>query len=207
MIPLHTTGIGLQGINLTKINFGYDVVVGNGIGAGDLEDNDNNKSITVSAHIKPYEGLRIGASYYHDVISKGVENHHGSHSESGGIDEAITQQIFGGSFAFFKKKIELLAEGTYVNNYSDSLQNKNTYGLYAHAGYRIKNKIIPFVRYDKVNYAKNDMWFKTANRQAFIGGIRYEFSYLAVIKAEYQLNDFETGDDNETVTIQFAIGF
>ncbi|HMT28476.1 MAG TPA: hypothetical protein PKD91_04280 [Bacteroidia bacterium] len=207
MIPLHTTGIGFQGTNLTKINLGYDLLVGNGIGSGDLEDNDKYKSITASVHIKPYDGLRLGVSYYNDVISEGVVNHHGPDHEMEGITEKITQQIFTGSFSFFKKKVELLAEGTFVNNTSDSLGSQNSMGLYAHAGYRIHPKIIPYVRYDNVDYAENDMWFHASTRQSFIGGMRYEFSYLAVLKAEYQYNDLKSGSDTDSITLQFAIGF
>src|SRR4051812_39890984 len=44
-IPLHTTGLGVQGMNLTDIKFGYDVMVGNGIGSNDFADNDKYKSI------------------------------------------------------------------------------------------------------------------------------------------------------------------
>jgi hypothetical protein len=207
MIPLHTTGIGFQGINLTSLNFGYDLMVGNGIGSGDLEDNDKFKSLTASVHIKPAEGLRIGVSYYHDVISAGVSNHHSSHHESGALTQNLTQQIYSGSISYFKDKIEFLTEGSFINNHTDSLNSQNSYGFYAHAGYRLFQKIVPYVRYDNVNYADNDIWFDSDSRQSFIGGIRYEFSYLAVLKAEYQLTDVKKGADSDVITLQFAIGF
>src|SRR3982750_1021003 len=76
-IPLHTTGIGMQAMNLGNIRFGYDLLVGNGIGSNDFVDNDKAKSITAAVHIKPTEHLRIGASVYHDKISAGAKLHDG----------------------------------------------------------------------------------------------------------------------------------
>jgi hypothetical protein len=64
IIPLHTTGISLQGHNLGDMKFGYDLMVGNGIGSTDVLDNDKRKSITAAVHIKPVEGLRFGFSWY-----------------------------------------------------------------------------------------------------------------------------------------------
>jgi hypothetical protein len=46
IIPLHTNGISLQGQNLGSAKFGYDVMIGNGLGSSDITDNDNRKSIT-----------------------------------------------------------------------------------------------------------------------------------------------------------------
>src|SRR3978361_28448 len=72
IIPLHTTGIRLQGDNLGYVNFGYDFMVGNGLGSTDVQDNDKNKSVTAAIHIKPTDGLQIGTSFYYDVICKGA---------------------------------------------------------------------------------------------------------------------------------------
>ena len=70
-IPLHTTGISLEGHDLGNIKFGYNLMVGNGLGSPDVLDNDKSKSVTALIYIKPVDRLRIGVSYYHDVISKG----------------------------------------------------------------------------------------------------------------------------------------
>src|SRR6476619_6421906 len=45
-IPLHTTGLGVQGQNLGDARFGYDLMVGNGLGSNDFTDNDKAKSVT-----------------------------------------------------------------------------------------------------------------------------------------------------------------
>src|SRR5205085_10657086 len=64
IIPLHTTGISLQAHDLSNIKFGYDLMVGNGLGSNDIADNDKYKSVTAAVHIKPADGLRLGISYY-----------------------------------------------------------------------------------------------------------------------------------------------
>jgi hypothetical protein len=43
--------------------------------------------------------------------------------------------------------------------------------------------------------------------QSYVGGLRYEISYLAVVKLEFQHLEYEMGDDVNKVTVQFAIGF
>src|SRR6476660_2761938 len=69
IIPLHTTGVGLEGRDLGKLKFGYNLFVGNGLGSAEVQDNDKDKSITAAFHIKPADRLRIGLSYYYDAIA------------------------------------------------------------------------------------------------------------------------------------------
>ena len=147
IIPLHTTGVSLQGQNLGALRFGYDAMVGNGIGSGDVVDNNPFKSVTLAVHIKPTDGMRLGASFYHDAISKGST----MHNHSGGtIPMALTrinQDIMTGSVSYidsiFSKKFELLVESSMVTNRSDSLGRQRAVATYAYAGLRITDKIIP----------------------------------------------------------------
>ena len=50
-------------------------MIGNGLGSGEVDDNDKYKSVTAAIHIKPVDKLRIGLSYYHDIVSKGADVH------------------------------------------------------------------------------------------------------------------------------------
>src|SRR6476659_7953831 len=75
IIPLHTTGITFQGHDLGKMKFGYDVVIGNGLGSEDVLDNDKRKSFTVAFHVKPVDNLKLGISYYNDAIARGSTVH------------------------------------------------------------------------------------------------------------------------------------
>ena len=73
IIPIHTVGIGLNGDDLGKFKFGYDLFIGNGLGSTEVLDNDKYKSITAAIHIKPVGKLKVGISWYNDVVSKGAE--------------------------------------------------------------------------------------------------------------------------------------
>lgn len=59
LIPLHTLGLQFQGQNLGKLNWGYDVVVGNGISSNDAGKRGTNMSLTTAFHFKPSPYTRI----------------------------------------------------------------------------------------------------------------------------------------------------
>jgi len=201
IIPLHTTGIDFQGQNLGDIRFGYDLMVGNGLGSPPVSDNDKYKSITTAVHIKPIDNMRIGASYYHDIVSKGAE------VEGKTINWKVKQQLFTGSFAYFGKKFEVLAESTLALNKTDTTGVRQTFAPYIYAGYKITPKIIPYVRFDDVHYQEGEILFTKDNTTAFVLGLRYQVNYLAVLKLEYQHTDAELEGKQDMVTFQIAIGF
>ncbi|TVT37285.1 hypothetical protein FNT36_23035 [Hymenobacter setariae] len=210
-IPLHTTGISLQGQNLGRLRFGYDAMLGNGLGSGDVEDNNRFKSLTLAVHIKPTNGMRLGASLYHDVISKGSTIH--NHS-TGGTTLAlsrISQNIMTASVAYndsiFSKKFELLVESSMAVNKSDSLGEQKALATYAYAGLRITDKIIPYVRVDDIRYNHREVYFMDNNTRSFVGGVRYELSYLAVFKLEYQHVESHMYTNSDNLIFQVAVGF
>lgn len=201
-IPLHTTGLDVQGHDLGDIKFGYDFLVGNGIGSTDFEDNDKHKSITAAVHIKPVENLRIGASYYRDYISKGAKAHDG-HT----INWNVNQQMFTGSVAYFGKKFEILTEGTFAINKSDSTGAQNSFAGYLYSGVKITERLIPYIRLDYLHYGDGEIFFLKDNAKSFIGGLRYNINYLAVVKLEYQVQNRQSTGTTDKVTVQVAIGF
>jgi hypothetical protein len=210
-IPLHTTGISLQGQNLGRLRFGYDAMLGNGLGSGDVEDNNVFKSLTLAAHIKPTDGMRLGASLYHDVISKGniIHNH------SGGSNiltlSKVSQNIMTASIAYndsiLSKKFELLVESSMAVNKSDSLGQQKALATYAYVGLRITDKIIPYVRIDDIRYSNNEVYFADNNMRSFVTGVRYELSYLAVFKLEYQHVKSHMYATSDNLIFQVAVGF
>lgn len=202
IIPLHTTGVSFQGHDLGNVKFGYDVMVGNGIGSSSVSDNDKAKSLTVAAHIKPVDRLRIGASFYHDNIAKGAHLHDGRE-----IPWKVNQNLLTGSVAYFGKKAELLAESTLGFNHTDTTGTKNTAASYVYAGYRITDKWTPYIRFDRLHYEPGEVVFMRNNTTAFLVGLRYQISYLAVVKMEYQFERTQESGDNNRVMAQFAIGF
>ncbi|MBC6992360.1 hypothetical protein [Hymenobacter sp. BT491] len=211
IIPLHTTGVSLQGQNLGRLRFGYDVMLGNGLGSGDVDDNNAFKSVTVAVHVKPKDGLRLGASLYRDVISKGST----LHNHSGGVNTLararINQHIMTASVSYtdsvFSKKYELLAESSMAVNKADSLGAQNTMASYVYAGVRLTDKFIPYVRLDDVRYRKHEVYFLNNNIQSFVGGLRYELNYLAVLKLEYQRTKSQMTPDFDKIVFQVAVGF
>lgn len=201
IIPLHTTGASIQGHDLGKLKFGYDFMVGNGLGSPEVSDNDKYKSITAAVHIKPADHLRLGLSYYHDVISKGANVHENV------INWKVNQNLYSASIAYFGKKFELLTEGTLAYNKTDTTGSKRTLASYLYTGYRVSKKITPYVRLDNINYQEGEIYYHKNNTTSFIGGIRYNINFLAVVKLEYQYQHTEIDGDMNKITAQFAIGF
>lgn len=80
VMPIHTLGVRLQGQNIGDLNFGYDVVAGNGLSSSDAGDDDISKSLTAAVHIKPFDDSRFGVSYYMDNIRGNRVGSHGGHS-------------------------------------------------------------------------------------------------------------------------------
>jgi len=201
IIPIHTMGLALQGQNLGKLKFGYNFMLGNGIGSNEISDNDKYKSITASIHIKPLDNLQIGASFYNDIISEGVELF------ASVIDEKVKQQLYTGSVSYFGNRFEVLVEGTLVNNRTDSTGNVQSFASYLYAGLIIKEKWVPYFRVDFLNYQNGDPYLGNNDTTALLAGLRYELNYLMVLKLEYQYEDRDiTGIENR-IMAQFAIGF
>jgi len=200
-IPLHTTGISIEGHDLGKLKLGYDLMVGNGIGSGETADNDQAKSVTAAIHIKPVDHLRIGVSYYTDKISKGAKDAHASMI----VPVDIAQQLFTGSVAYFGKRFEFLAEATAAMDHSDSTATQQSIAGYVYAGVRFK-KFIPYGRFDYSEVPDQELFFHPDTKTSIVGGIRYEINYLTVIKLEYGHTEDDAGI-SDRVTAQIAIGF
>lgn len=201
-IPLHTVGVSAQGHDLGDIKFGYDFMVGNGIGSADILDNDRSKSITAAVHIKPIDELRIGASYYRDVVAKGAHMHNGDI-----VQWKTDQDLLTGSIAYFGKKFEWLSEATFAFNKTDTTGTQHSIGSYAYAGLKVTEKIVPYVRFDYLHYGKDEVFFDRNNTTAFVGGLRYIINYLAVVKLEYEHDNSQMNGNSNKMTAQIAIGF
>jgi hypothetical protein len=201
IIPLHTVGAGFEGRDIGRLKFGYNLFVGNGLGSSEVADNDKEKSITAAFHIKPADRLKLGLSYYYDVIADSADVHGMI------VPHGVKQHLISASVARFGKKFEFLSEATAALNHADSIGTKTTLAGYVYAGYKIKEKWVPYLRYDNIRYQNGEMYFMKNNTQSFVAGLRYEINYLAVVKLEYQHTDNEFSPDVDKITAQFAIGF
>lgn len=203
IIPLHTTGIDFQGENLGNLKFGYDLLVGNGLGSTDVKDNDNAKSITASLHFEPVDKLRIGGSWYNDLVAKGAI----PHGFTLPVKHQVNQNLLTASVAYFGKRYELLVESTAAFNHTDTTGIKRTHASYVYAGFRVTEKLVPYVKVEKITYQAGEQYYIKDNTTSFIGGIRYEISYLAVLKLEYEHDNRAIEGHINKITAQFAIGF
>ncbi len=201
IIPLHTTGISFQGHNLGKMKFGYDLMIGNGLGSTDVLDNDLHKSLTAAVHIKPVDYLRIGASYYNDMIAAGASVH-------GEVNpHQVKQNQFSASISYFGKKFELLAEGAFITNETDSTGSKQTTAAYFYGGYKLTEKLTPYFRVDRQQFEEGELYYHKNDATLFLLGTRYQINYLTVIKLEYHQIDDEHNESINILTAQVAIGF
>lgn len=223
LIPLHTMGVRLQGQNLGALRFGYDVVLGNGISSTDSKDVDMNKSLTLAAHIKPRDGLRIGASYYHDLI---IGNFSGVHSGHVGMNHTtsasrykgnIRYELFSLSTAWFGSRFELLHELTVNKSRSDSLGTAGNWSSFLYAGYRLNN-LVPFVVLDYIDVSGKDLHINTLVSSRMAMGARYEFNPFCNIKVLVERlaseqwiplpgHNHPVTPDVYELKIQFAYGF
>ncbi len=200
-LPIHTTGISLRGLNLGKSKFGYNLMIGNGIGSTEIADNDKYKSVTAEMHIKPRDKMQVGVSYYQDVISAGAEDHGRVFAEK------INQHLYTATIAQFGSTFELLAEATWATNKAESTGLVKSFTSYAYAGVRLNSNWIPYIRYDYLKYDDSEIYYKKDDIKSMIVGLRYEVTYLVVLKMEYQHQNSEVNGQTDIVNTQIAIGF
>ena len=202
IIPLHTTGIGVQADNLGSGKLGYNFMVGNGLGSSDVLDNDKRKSITAELHVRPISNFTVGAAYYGDVIAKGSMSHNGHM-----VSRQVNQHLFSAVIAYFGPKFEFLTEESVTFNHSDTTGTKKTFAAYAYGGIKIKGKLVPYLRVDRLAYQSGELYYSGVNQTSFIAGCRYEINYLAVVKVEFQHRAQAVNGASNNASAQFAIGF
>ena len=203
IVPLHTEGIGLKGDDLLgNLHFGYDLMIGNGLGSTDALDNDKYKSVTAAIHIKPVTGLRIGASYYSDHISAGAQVDHMLQSQYD-----VDEKLYSGTLAYFGPAFEFLSEGTLANNHTDTLGTSQTIAYYVYGGVKFLKKFTAYGRYDQLKFQNNEIYFHNNDQTSIVGGIRYQINYLAVVKIEFERDHSAMNGNSNIVNAEIAVGF
>jgi hypothetical protein len=152
----------------------------------------------VAAHIKPIDGLRLGVSWYNDNIEN---DHHGT------LTWPVKQNLFTGSVSYFGDKFEILAEGTLGINKTDTTGAQQSLAWYAYGGYKITEKIVPYIRIDQLAYDDGEIFFHNNDMTSFVGGIRYNINYLIAVKLEYENRKSDEMGDMNLFSAQLAIGF
>ena len=188
LIPLHTTGIRLQGQNLGNRRAGYDIVSGNGISSTDFSNIGFNKSLLASFHIKPFDYTKFQISYYYDYIENNQSGVHSGHNslshqiQSKSYKGNINYQLFSFSAAYFSNKFEFLNESVYNLSGSDTLGTAKNFSIYTYAGYRIKGKYVPYICFDHLKTSKNDVHVGPLELNRLVIGFRYEITHQINVK-------------------------
>ncbi len=200
-IPIHTLGIRLQGQNIGKYNFGYDLLIGSGLASEDLFEIFNENSITAAVHWKPIDGMRIGVTYYHTYMSDASAMAAHSHSNSDSHVEneykgPLHFDLFSSSLAYFGEKWEFLDEVSFNRTNTDTLGVANNISNYLYCGRRFKERNVVFIANDLLMAAENDRHTYHQNRMKFILGYKYEYSENLNLKAqlEYDRNGHNHGN-------------
>lgn len=214
IIPLHSIGLQLQGQNLGKLNFGYDVMIGNGMSASDVYDENLTPATTVSLHIKPIENFRIGASYFYDYLKDAsITGAHTGHSIApshihGDIYKGeLDYHLVSSSISYFGDKYEFLNEFSYNGTKSDSVGLANNFANYTYVGYRINEKNTPYVIFDLFKIAEKDLYTYHYDIMKFHVGYRYEFNELLNLKAQLCYARNLTSDHNNISNLEFKVQF
>jgi hypothetical protein len=188
-IPLHTLGAQLQGQNLGPAKFGYDLMAGNGIASSDTRGEGTSPAVLAAFHLKPLDGLRIGASVYHDVME---QNGYGAHSGHGSLVAVPDDEVYVGrlefslastSIAYFGQRVELLHEWNYNWTRTDSLGRAGNHASFVYAGVRVGESFVPFITTDNLQVADNDLHTYPIRAQRRSLGFRWEFSPTVILKA------------------------
>lgn len=205
-IPVHFVGAMLEG-NLQSVPVYYSAGFGNGRGpdiaaAGDAGDVNGNRAFIASASVRPTSlfGFRVGGGVYVDRISVGGVEF---------ADELITS-----AYAVWKRgPVDAVAE--FINVSHEPVAGgdaESSPAWYLHLGYRLSGSaraVMPYVRYESMDIEASDPVFTglLADYDAFVAGLRYDFSDLAALKAEYRSEEVGGGERMDAYYVQasFAI--
>ena len=192
LVPLHTLGVQLQGQNLGKIGFGYDLLMGNGIASTDAFQGNFSPAVTLAFHIKPISGMRIGASYYFNHLQRNFAGPHIGHAlTAGGIQQkpyrgALDYNLVSASFAWFGEQWEVLNEASFNQTRTDSLGIARSYANFLYVGRRFGDSKIPFLLVDYIHTSEKDLHVYPIEMLKAALGFRYEFSPLINMKAQLE---------------------
>lgn len=211
-VPIHTLGLRLQGQNIGKLKFGYDLVVGNGMSSNDVTDGTAQKSITAAVHIKPEKRTRISLSAYRDVIYNNMVGAHAGHGgpyhysmgELGFYPVDLDFELYCFSVYRNKGNWEMLLETTLnrtgLNEGNDpdlvsgldSLGTSNNATLFFYAGHKVGKRGRLYGLVDLTDYEERDLHIKSNQLAKFGLGWQHEFSPL--VKSQIQVERY-TGRD------------
>lgn len=230
LIPTHTVGVSVSGYLDTRMGeFEYDLMGGNGprvqnvdpttttggsLSPNSTGDDSKNKAGTFMFRWMPraIRGLGMGVSgniqqlrfYESDGITPVTIV-----SPDGTLTTVVFQQIYGANLVYMAHNIEFLAEGYQFRDSNYHGQSYLDYTWYAQIGLRIKNRFIPYARFERTTVLDNDPYFVALGKQnesKTIVGLRFNLIPSSSIKAEVQQIGTPSNNYNE-VAVQWAFAF
>ncbi len=230
-VPLHTLGVQFQGQNIGKLKFGYDVMIGNGINSSDTFAENIDPSFTMSMHVKPIEGMRLGGSFFYDYLDSNGYGAHSGHS----VARNVSNELYNGplhfslttaSLAYFGEKFEILQEFAFNRNRTDSLGTSKNFGYFTYMAHRLSDKHVLYGLYDSIGAADNDLHVYPLDRHKAALGYRLEVSPNLNLKLQLEqfwddrtvnvmhdhdhmdhMHDMMTTTIKRSLRIQLAYGF
>ncbi len=213
ILPVHIVGLWGSGrYNTAPLSLTYGVMAGNGSKVQDGALSPNNKSddsgnkplsFRLTAEPERIPGLMFGVSGNHAVVSGFT-----------GSNEImrVKQNIASLDITYFEKPFEFLAEFYLIRDKDDFSGSKrfSSNAFYVQGGYLIKDRFIPYARYEKVSLDdEEDPYFsalgtKESNRT--IAGLCYNLSVSSAVKAEVRFIDDGT-EKFEEYAAQWAVSF
>jgi len=200
-LPIHTTGVLVDGRQRGGARWGYAVMIGNGIGGDPVSDRNEAKSVTARVTVHPDESVAIGAAWYHDRIPAGTIRTDGNSRTVGPVTQNLSLvdiEVRGGP-------IEVVTEGMVGWNRSFGRTSVNN-GGYAMASANLGSRWTPFVRYDRIDFATGDPYYVGPDVNEYTAGVRHHVAVLAAIKLEVRLRRVG-GRTVRTLASQFAVAW
>lgn len=210
-LPIHSVGIELSGVKEfhgVDVEYAFDVLNGRGRTVTEVQhakDKNDSKALNLLVSLKPHaiEGLKLGASIYHDEIP--------SNPPTASRRESIDELILGQYVTYVHGRVELLAE--LFNIFHDdgtSGDEFDTVGLYLQGGYKMLDKVTPYYRFDFLDVANGDPFFtapRNIDRTKHTWGLRWDPVSWNAIKFEYSFTGVKQRDDEHALTVNSSFAF
>lgn len=181
-------GIMVGGDDISKVRFGYRFMVSN----GRENTNSKDKYYVANVFIEPIDNLRLSVTQTSLKISNAF------------VGTARMKEIIFSCMYMGDKNLELAYELFRPSIKSDVMDGNEINIHYGYVGYKIK-KTTPYIQYFKGLDIVNEEGGMSAT--GAILGVRYNFTPLAVFKAEVQLLEKDDLSKVNQIKLQWAIGF
>lgn len=203
LVPVHFNGLLAEGTGHTgPLIIGYEAGVGNGRQGnpalpGDAGDDDGSLALVGGLRLRTLAipGAQVGVNLYADNVDAPL----------GDVDE----RILSGHVAF-QRQIELIAEYMLIRHSREAAaaaeDEFDTSAWYVHLGYRLPPSLLglrPYVRVERIDPDPADpAWQAIALvYDAWIAGIRWDFTDFAALKVEYRDEELAAADEGQSLLL------